>query len=211
MARAGPFRMDFAFRPKSPGHILSAVGFITVGVAVMSTPVLAVAYGNYTAGGLAVLILLGIPLGLGALFIGWLLSIEIKVDLSYSPREARCWRRNIFTRIATRHRYPIAEGAKVLIHDKTEDTDDPRDHGSWSVTIQGLPRYYDFWYLGHCKTYGEAVKLARQLASFLDIPVTTWDDRKNPNLKRPSQLKAERKRHRGGDGSAGVPGKAERK
>jgi hypothetical protein len=191
--------MEFEDKWKSVWHLLVAPLLYAAGLGLFCAPILEVIDGGWQVSAIVLTVVLCVPVGSIVLWIAWQGSLQLKVELSASPREARCRRRNFFTRIATRHRYPIPDDAKVLIHDKAEDSDDPRDNGSWAVTIQGLPRYYDFWYLGHCKTYGDAVKLARQLASFLDIPVTTWDDRKNPNLKRPSQQKAERKHRRAGD------------
>ncbi len=108
------------------------------------------------------------PLCLTLVWLAWIGSLHLKVDLSNSPREARCWRKNIFTRIKTFHRYPIRDDAKVIV-DRDGAHGDSGGKSVWPVNIEGLPKYYDFYILGRGRGYDDAWAIGRTLASFLGI------------------------------------------
>lgn len=110
--------------------------------------------------------------GLAYIFISgaWVGSVHLTVDLSNSPREAICRRKNAITRIATRHRYKIPDNGKVFIQ-----TSVAGKYGGaiWPVRITGLPSYYDFFWLGHCRrdNVNDAYAIARTLAGYLGLPM----------------------------------------
>jgi hypothetical protein len=119
--------------------------------------------------GIALLDILLAYASLASLWLGWRGSLHLKVALSNSPREARCWRQNIFTRFKTFHRYPIRDDAKVIVdYDGATGSNDMGER-IWPVNIEGLPEYYDFYILGRGRGYDDAWAIGRTLASFLGL------------------------------------------
>jgi hypothetical protein len=124
---------------------------------------------DWPSGGIiAVDILVLAPSSLIAFWMGWRGGLHLKVELSSSPREARCCRRNVFTRLKTYHRYSIRDDAKVIFTYKGVGGDENSDP-TWPVYIEGLPKYYDFYILGRCRDDDDAWAISRALASFLGI------------------------------------------
>jgi hypothetical protein len=111
--------------------------------------------------------------GLAGIFIyaSWQAMLILEVDLSNNPREARCRRKNVITRLATRHRYKIPDNGKVFIQTGVGG----KYHGNevWPVRITGLPSYYNFFLLGRCRynKVDDAYAIARTLAGFLGLPM----------------------------------------
>jgi hypothetical protein len=105
------------------------------------------------------------------LYGAWINVLHLEVDLSNSPREARCRRKNVLTRLATHHRYKIPDNGKVFI--QTSVNGKYGGDSVWPVRITGLPRYYDFFLLGRCRfnNVNDAYALARTLAGYLGLPM----------------------------------------
>jgi hypothetical protein len=101
----------------------------------------------------------------------WINVLHLEVNLSNSPREARCRRKNVLTRLATHHRYRIPDNGKVFI--QTSVNGKYGGDSVWPVRITGLPRYYDFFLLGRCRfnNVNDAYALARTLAGYLGLPM----------------------------------------
>jgi hypothetical protein len=62
-------------------------------------------------------VFLGLPLAIVSLVVlkfAWQNSLELEIDLHFSPREAICWRKSILTGRESRRCYPIHDEAKVL-------------------------------------------------------------------------------------------------
>ena len=118
--------------------------------------------------GMVVLDIVLAPFSFAFLWMAWIGSLHLKVELSSSPREARCWRENIFTRLKTFHRYPIRDDAKVIV-DYDGAHGDNGGESVWPVNIEGLPKYYDFYILGRGRGYDDAWAIGRTLASFLGL------------------------------------------
>jgi hypothetical protein len=99
----------------------------------------------------------------------WIGVLHLEVDLSNLPREARCRRKNVLTRLATHHRYKISDNGKVFI--QTSVNGKYGGDSVWPVRITGLPRYYDFFLLGRCRfnNVNDAYALARTLAGYLGL------------------------------------------
>ena len=110
-------------------------------------------------------------LALVPIYGAWVGVIQLEVDLSANPREARCRRKNAITRIATRHRYKIPDNGKVFI--QTGVGWKYQGNTVWPVRITGLPRYYDFFLLGRCRynNVNDAYAVARTLAGYLGLPI----------------------------------------
>jgi hypothetical protein len=106
------------------------------------------------------------------LYGAWINVLHLEVDLSNSPREARCRRKNVLTRLATHHRYKIP-GQWQGLHPDRRGRQIPGRHEVWPVRITGLPRYYDFFLLGRCRfnNVNDAYALARTLAGYLGLPM----------------------------------------
>jgi hypothetical protein len=119
--------------------------------------------------GIAVLDILLAYVSLASLWLGWRGSLHLKVELLNSPREARCWRKNIFTRFKTFHRYPIRNDAKVIVDYRGVTGSNDMGERIWPVNIEGLPEYYDFYILGHARDCDDAWAIGRTLASFLGL------------------------------------------
>jgi len=119
--------------------------------------------------GIAVLDILLAAVSLASLRLAWLGSLHLKVELSNAPREARCWRKNIFTRFKTSHRYPIRDDAKVIVDYNGVTGSNDMGERIWPVNIEGLPDYYDFYILGHARDCDDAWAIGRTLASFLGL------------------------------------------
>jgi hypothetical protein len=110
----------------------------------------------------------GLAVGLAILYLAWFSSLNLKVELSDSPREARCWRKNRITRRTSYRCYKLGDDAKVIVQ--------PRRGGGrgyqpyyWPIVITGLPWYYDFWSLAGCKSLEDAASLSRSMAVYLGL------------------------------------------
>ena len=119
--------------------------------------------------GIAVLDILLAWASFASLWLAWRGSLHLKVALSSSPREARCWRKNIFTRFKTFHRYPIRDNAKVIVDYRGVTGSNDMGERIWPVNVEGLPKYYDFYILGRGRGNDDAWAIGRTLASFLGL------------------------------------------
>jgi len=164
----GLSNMEFESPTHSLGEVIGVILAWAFGCAAATLGVW-LTVSDWPSGGIiAVDILVLAPFSLIAFWMGWRVSLHLKVELSSSPREARCCRRNVFTRLKTFHRYPIRDDAKVIFTSKGVGGDENSDP-IWPVYIEGLPKYYDFYILGRCRDVDDAWALGRALASFLGI------------------------------------------
>lgn len=118
--------------------------------------------------GLIALSCAGFVVGLALLYPIWLSCFNLKVELSNPPREARCWRRNIFTGRTNCRCYPIREDAKVILKPRGGGGRD-RSAYYWPIKLTALPSYYDFWELAGCKTQDDANSVSATVASYLGL------------------------------------------
>ena len=157
--------MDFE-RTCSPGATLWAVPMFLVACAIAGVPVYC-AISRFDIGPILVASLCCLPLA-GLLLLGtWTMCLSHKVELSSSPRVARCWRKNELTKRSSQHTYSIRDDARVVLG---------RRHGGsygsevfYSVKITGLPWFCNFYLLGHGRNIDDALGLGCALALFLDL------------------------------------------
>jgi hypothetical protein len=102
------------------------------------------------------------------LYLAWISSFNLKVELSSSPREARCWRKNRLTRRTSYRCYKIPDDAKVIVGTRKGGGRGYQPY-YWPIAITGVPWYDDFWHLGDCRTLEDAASLSRSMAVYLGL------------------------------------------
>lgn len=166
-ALAGACNVHFEDEPKNAAEIVTSLVFYGIGG--FALYVARIFWAGWNFGSIPSAISAGVALLF--IYISWANLLHLEVDLSNNPREAHCRRKNIITRIATRHRYKIPDSGKVFI--QTGVGGKYQGNTVWPVRITGLPRYYDFFLLGRCRfnNVNDAYALARTLAGYLGLPM----------------------------------------
>jgi hypothetical protein len=173
MASEGACSVYFESRKWGFWSFIPGLVSMLIGGAAIYWPVY-MAFDGAPVGSVVLVGAFAIPVAFILLWVGWMTNLDLKVELSNSPREARCTRENILTRISTHHRYKIHDDAKVMVQDSVGGA-----YGgipTWPVLITGLPRYYNFFHLGHCRdgNIDDAYAIARCLAGYLGIRMFDW-------------------------------------
>jgi hypothetical protein len=157
--------MIFKSPPKTFSNVLSIFSSVLLGLGL-------IVFGGAFIWKFSWVGILGSPfvfLGAMALKASWDASLYLEVELSKSPREIRCWRKNVFTGLRSFRRYAIPDNAKIVV-----DVSQVEDN-KWPVVIAGLPSYLDFSAFKGAKRWQDAWAVAYEIAELLDIPVPLKD------------------------------------
>lgn len=166
-AQAGEFEMYFENRSRVFDDVVPSFIFTGIGLIALWGCSMAILIARQEGPRVLLLVPIILAVALMCFYLSWTNLLDVKIELSASPREARCWRKNFLTRLSRERCYRIPDDARVIFGDRVGGWNGRPVF--WPIRITGIPRYYDFFLLGRCRTYDHGFALACKLSSFLGI------------------------------------------